>query len=295
MWSVPLFLLVLLPSSNADEYLVGDSGFESSLRGAIAHARGQNYSNASDEFQEYLRNWQEDPSLPVARGFDLSESDGGISSIFQDVVSSMYQAILEGRRAARPRNKWQYASLMADSGLCEESEGWGCVFDWSAGEVNSSSQDAFSVDLSRKPTNIKLSNDERTFLESQLLRFVWKPAEILRAQVSQTMKHMNWPPFEQDGSRSPVLAVHIRRGDACSCQGLVCKSTANDGPRLCLPVDNYMQSALKLQAQSGVHHLLVVTESSDVITAIEEQWGDNFTIHHCPWDRTGYTSAVTNG
>jgi hypothetical protein len=194
---------------------------------------------------------------------------------------------------------------MANAGLCEESEGWGCIFAWhNAGEDTSANivwADNASASLyalrGAEQVNpmFDLSKADEAFLASQLLQFTWKPQDSLRADVSSMISSMHWPPIKENGARAPVLAVHIRRGDACSCQGSECESTVNDGPRLCLPVSNYMTEALKIQEQTGVVHLLVATESASVISEIQQQWGDRFRIHHCPWDRTGYTSAVTHG
>eukprot|EP00935_MAST-01C_sp_MAST-1C-sp1_P000323 g323.t1 len=56
-----------------------------------------------------------------------------------------------------------------------------------------------------------------------------------------------------------------------------------------------MLEAQKIQEEKGIHHLLLASESADVISEIKSEWGGNFTIHHCRWDRAGYNLAVTQG
>jgi len=109
-----------------------------------------------------------------------------------------------------------------------------------------------------------------------LLRFLWRLKPGLLSRIERAKVAM--------GYRRPILAIHVRHGDACSGRGV-------GGARTCFALEAYMAPARKFREKYGINRIFLATDD-EASVAWARRHPDGFEWVVPNLDRSKYVSAT---
>lgn len=116
-------------------------------------------------------------------------------------------------------------------------------------------------------------------------RHVFSPVDSLRASVASARDAMGWP-----SAGTPVLGMHVRRGDAASSE----PNGPRRSTRASFPLSHYLDAADRLCGRYGIRHVFLATESADEVARAAAARPE-YTFLAVPHDRSSFPDIATSG
>ena len=128
----------------------------------------------------------------------------------------------------------------------------------------------------RKPLRVPEGDEGAVSLawyHSELAGYLWRPNPELSRRVEDIKRRI--------GYRHPIIAMHVRHGDAC-----------RDiyGSRKCFKLGEYMAHAQRMKDRYGVANIFLATDDPEVVREAEAEYPD-FRFAVAPVDRAWYSAS----